>query len=338
MDAEQGLAFVQRHGVVLQSARGAVPSLAEAIAGAPIRGSWWAHPEARVIYAVSQAVAASPDVLVCKLVDGKVTFVHRRLWPALVKLAAGFRDGQLDRVRDEHTASGAHRSRREPFPEWVPAGILKEAERLPAEEARRILSGLPGMPAADFSTLLAEVRACTLCAAHLPHGVRPVLQVHPRARVLVAGQAPGRMVHASGVPFDDTSGDRLRDWMGVSREVFYDPEQVAILPMGFCYPGTGKSGDLPPRPECAAAWRERLLSRLPDLELTLVIGRYAQDYHLRGQGGTLTDTVRAWRERWPAVVPMPHPSPRNNPWLRRNPWFEAELLPALRERIDRLLA
>lgn len=188
-----------------------------------------------------------------------------------------------------------------------------------------------------FDSLLADVRACTLCAAQLPHGVRPVLQVHPDARVLIAGQAPGRKVHASGVPFDDASGERLRDWMGVSREVFYDPKQVAILPMGFCYPGTGKSGDLPPRLECAPAWREQLLERLPSLQTTLVIGRYAQDYHLPGKPGTLTDTVRAWREHWPAVVPMPHPSPRNNRWLRSNPWFEAELLPALREHLEELL-
>jgi uracil-DNA glycosylase len=189
----------------------------------------------------------------------------------------------------------------------------------------------------SLASLLAEVRACTLCAAHLPHGVRPVLQAHSEARVLIAGQAPGRRVHASGVPFDDASGERLREWMGVTREVFYDARQIAILPMGFCFPGTGRSGDLPPRPECAPAWRERLLGRLPGLELTLVLGHYAQAYHM-GRGSTpLTDVVKSWRTSWPTVVPLPHPSPRNNLWLRRNPWFEAELLPILRQRVSEVL-
>ncbi len=187
------------------------------------------------------------------------------------------------------------------------------------------------------SSLLAEVRACTLCAEHLPYGPRPVLQVHPDARILIAGQAPGRKVHESGVPFEDASGDRLREWMGVDRQTFYDPAKVAILPMGFCYPGTGKSGDLPPRPECAPAWREKLLASLPDVQLTLVIGRYAQEYHLGKTKDSLTDVVRNWRNHWPRLVPMPHPSPRNNIWLRKNPWFEEELLPALRDRVREVL-
>ena len=185
--------------------------------------------------------------------------------------------------------------------------------------------------------LLAEVRGCTLCEPHLPHGARPVVQLHPDAPILIAGQAPGRRVHESGVPFDDPSGERLRQWMGISREVFYDPRRVAILPMGFCYPGTGKSGDLPPRPECAPAWRETLLALLDNLQLTLVLGLYARDYHLGDHRRTLTDTVRAWRDRWPEVVPLPHPSPRNNRWLKQNPWFEAELVPALRERVSGVL-
>jgi uracil-DNA glycosylase len=159
-----------------------------------------------------------------------------------------------------------------------------------------------------------------------------VVQLHPRARLLIAGQAPGRKVHESGIPFDDASGNRLREWMGVTREVFYDAQLVAILPMGFCYPGTGKSGDLPPRPECAIAWREQLLGRLKNLRLTLVIGQFAQAYHLESRA--LTDNVRAWRSYWPDIVPLPHPSPRNNIWLRRNPWFEAELLPLLRKRVQ----
>ncbi|MCJ0765100.1 uracil-DNA glycosylase family protein [Variovorax terrae] len=187
--------------------------------------------------------------------------------------------------------------------------------------------------------LLAEVRACTLCAPQLPLGPRPVLQLHPRARLLIAGQAPGRKVHASGIPFDDASGERLRDWLGLGREVFYDPRQVAILPMGFCYPGTGRSGDLPPRPECAPAWRAPLLAQLRHLQLTLLVGQYAQAWHLGGPKRPLTETVRDWRRGWDAgLLPLPHPSPRNNLWLRRNPWFEAELLPALRERVRAALA
>jgi uracil-DNA glycosylase len=147
----------------------------------------------------------------------------------------------------------------------------------------------------SFAALLTEVRGCTICAPHLAHGVRPVLQIHPQARVLIAGQAPGRKVHESGVPFDDASGERLRDWMGVTRDVFYDPKQIAILPMGFCFPGTGKSGDLPPRPECAPAWRAQLLGRLRNLQLTLLVGQYAQAYHLAEKPASLTDTVMAWR-------------------------------------------
>lgn len=165
-----------------------------------------------------------------------------------------------------------------------------------------------------------------------------MLQIHPSARVLIAGQAPGRKVHESGVPFDDASGERLRDWMGVTRDVFYDSKQIAILPMGFCFPGTGKSGDLPPRPECAPAWRAQLLERLTKLELTLLVGQYAQAHHLQDKPATLTDTVRAWRTYWPAAMPLPHPSPRNNIWMSRNRWFEAELLPSLRGRVSELLA
>ncbi len=189
----------------------------------------------------------------------------------------------------------------------------------------------------SFSSLLVQVRACTLCEAYLPLGPRPVLQLDPKARILIAGQAPGRKVHDSGVPFDDASGNRLREWLGVTREVFYDPKQFALLPMGFCFPGTGKSGDLPPRPECAPAWRKQLLARLRHLEITLVLGRYAQAYHLGGESSSLTELVRSWRTYWPQVVPLPHPSPRNNLWLRRNPWFEAEVLPSLRKQVSEIL-
>ncbi|MGY8903270.1 MAG: uracil-DNA glycosylase family protein [Burkholderiales bacterium] len=190
---------------------------------------------------------------------------------------------------------------------------------------------------ASLASLLTEVRACVLCAEHLPLGPRPVVQIHPLARVLIAGQAPGRKVHETGVPFNDASGDRLRSWLGISREVFYDAKQIAILPMGFCFPGTSKSGDLPPRSECAPAWREALLSRLKGLQLTLVIGQYAQEYHLPNDGASLTQTVQAWRKNWPHTVPLPHPSPRNNLWLRRNPWFEEELVPILRTRVSEVL-
>lgn len=189
----------------------------------------------------------------------------------------------------------------------------------------------------SLASLLAEVRACTLCAEHLPLGPRPVLQLRASARILIAGQAPGKKVHETGVPFNDPSGDRLRAWLGLSREVFYDAERVAIVPMGFCYPGTGKSGDLAPRPECAATWRAPLLARLGKLQLTLAIGQYAQAYHLADAGSSVTDRVRAWRKFWPHAVPLPHPSPRNNLWLRRNPWFEDELLPLVRNRVAEVL-
>jgi uracil-DNA glycosylase len=189
-----------------------------------------------------------------------------------------------------------------------------------------------------FSRLLAEVRACMICAEHLPLGPRPVVQIHPNAKILIAGQAPGRKVHESGVPFDDASGNRLREWLGVTREAFYDPQQFAILPMGFCFPGTGKSGDLPPRPECEPAWRKQLLEQLHDVQMTLVLGKYAQDYHFGKSKSSLTELVKSWRTFWPDKVPLPHPSPRNNIWLRRNPWFEAELLPSLRKRVSEVLA
>lgn len=185
----------------------------------------------------------------------------------------------------------------------------------------------------DFASLLAEVIRCRICEESLPLGPRPVLQADPRARILIAGQAPGSRVHETGVPFDDPSGDRLRDWLGVTRETFYDPAKIAILPMGFCYPGTGKSGDLPPRRECAAAWRERLLGELTELRLTLVIGQYAHRWHLSEPRKNLTETVRAWRDYGPSVVPLPHPSPRNNIWMKKNPWFADELLPGLRRRV-----
>lgn len=191
----------------------------------------------------------------------------------------------------------------------------------------------------QFKNLLDEVRECRLCEEHLPLGPRPVLQADSKARILIVGQAPGRRVHETGIPFNDPSGDRLRDWMGIDKAVFYDAAQIALLPMGFCYPGTGKSGDLPPRPECAEAWREKLLGGLPQVQLTLVIGQYAHRYHLaERQSKTLTDTVKAWREFAPeGLVPLPHPSPRNNIWLKKNEWFEKDVLPALRTQVKKLV-
>ncbi len=190
-----------------------------------------------------------------------------------------------------------------------------------------------------LNNLLIEIKDCRLCEDHLPLGPRPVVQASSKAKILVAGQAPGRKVHESGVPFDDASGERLRDWMGIDREIFYDASKIAIVPMGFCFPGTGKSGDLPPRPECAEAWREKLLSNLPQIELTLVIGKYAQDYHLGTlQKKNLTETVRSWKEYWKIkVLPLPHPSPRNNIWLRKNDWFEEDVLPTLKSKVQKLI-
>ncbi len=174
---------------------------------------------------------------------------------------------------------------------------------------------------------------CRICEASLPLGPRPVIQVHRAAKILIASQAPGRRVHASGIPFDDVSGDRLRDWMGIGRDTFYDRTAVAILPMGFCYPGTDPEGDRPPRDECAPAWREALLAHLPRVELVLVVGRYAQAYHLPDRGRTVTQCVREWRSHWPGHLPLPHPSPRNQGWVARNPWFTTEVLPALQRRV-----
>ncbi|VUZ26408.1 Uncharacterised protein [uncultured Comamonas sp.] len=196
-------------------------------------------------------------------------------------------------------------------------------------------------PEQGLDTLLGRVRSCTLCAAHLPLGPRPVLQAGRSARILIAGQAPGRKVHASGIPFDDASGRRLRAWLGLTPAQFYDPHQVALVPMGFCYPGTGPSGDLPPRPECASTWRQPLLERMPQVALTIVLGQYALAWHLPRAPRNITRAVEGLRGKdlaeLPSTIVLPHPSPRNNGWLQRHPWLEAELLPLLRQRVARLL-
>lgn len=189
----------------------------------------------------------------------------------------------------------------------------------------------------SIERLAKQVRQCTLCEPHLPLGANPIIQVHEHSKILIAGQAPGRKVHETGILFNDPSGDRLRFWLGVDKETFYDARNFAVLPMGFCYPGTGPSGDLPPRPECAPKWRKPLLEALKDIRLTLVIGRYAMDYHLPEKPKTVTDAVKNWHQYWPEVLPLPHPSPRNNRWLKKNPWFEETVIPALQKRVKTLL-
>ncbi|MBT8220203.1 MAG: uracil-DNA glycosylase family protein [Bacteroidia bacterium] len=182
-----------------------------------------------------------------------------------------------------------------------------------------------------MDSLLKEVRNCTICADFLPHTPRPVVSIHPGSKVLIIGQAPGSKVHASGIPWQDKSGENLRDWMGVSTEEFYNPELFGIIPMGFCYPGKGKSGDLPPRPECAPQWHEALINMMPDVQLTLLIGQYAQAYYLKGRKEkNLTETVLNFGNYLPWFMPLVHPSPRNQIWMKRNPWFISDLLPELK--------
>jgi uracil-DNA glycosylase len=193
-----------------------------------------------------------------------------------------------------------------------------------------------------FDRLLDEITACRLCAEGtrpLPHEPRPVVRARPTARLCIAGQAPGTRVHNSGLPFNDPSGDRLREWLGVGRDTFYDEGRIAIVPMGFCFPGLdAKGGDLPPRRECAPRWRARVFAHLPRLELTLLVGLYAQKWHLgAGVKPSLSETVAAWRDYLPEFLPLPHPSWRNNAWLKRNPWFAAEVVPYLQDRVRSLL-
>lgn len=191
----------------------------------------------------------------------------------------------------------------------------------------------------DFDRLMAKVRACTLCAPYLPLGPRPVLHGLPSARLLIISQAPGTKVHETGLSFNDRSGDRLRDWLGIDRDTFYDGHRIAILPMGMCYPGRNpEGGDLPPRPECAPTWHARVRAAWPNIALTLLVGSYAIDYYLKGRKqASMTETVRAFRDYLPNYFPLPHPSWRTTVWERKNPWFAAEVLPALRARVQALL-
>ncbi len=184
-----------------------------------------------------------------------------------------------------------------------------------------------------------EIDHCSLCTAHLPHGPRPVLQASATARLLIIGQAPGRKVHATGIPWDDASGNQLRDWLQLAPEIFYDARQVAIMPMGFCYPGKGRSGDLPPRPECAPQWHAQVLAAIPEIRLILLIGSYAQAYYLQpASKTTLTETVAHYADYLPRFFPLPHPSPRNRFWQSRNPWFVEQVVPSLRAQVHAALA
>ncbi|ELH3007699.1 TPA: uracil-DNA glycosylase family protein [Vibrio vulnificus] len=186
--------------------------------------------------------------------------------------------------------------------------------------------------------LLTQIRTCQVCASALPLGANPVVQAHSEAKILIIGQAPGTKVHHTSIPWNDASGNRLRVWLDIEKPTFYDPKQIAIMPMGFCYPGRGRSGDLPPRKECAPLWHEALLKHLPNIELTLLIGQYAQNRYLSNKPKTLTETVQNWQAWLPDYLPLPHPSPRNTLWLRKNPWFEEQTVPYLRQQVHQLLS
>ncbi|PCJ95271.1 MAG: IclR family transcriptional regulator [Flavobacteriaceae bacterium] len=189
-----------------------------------------------------------------------------------------------------------------------------------------------------MKNLLTEIRSCTICEEYLTLGPRPIVTANKEARIVIIGQAPGTKVHQTGVPWDDPSGKQLRKWLGVSDAFFYDETKIAIIPMGFCYPGKGKTGDLPPRPECAPQWHSQLLEKMPKVELVILIGMYAQKYYLKQDAKkTLTETVKNHKDYLPKYFVLPHPSPRNRFWLTKNPWFQNEIVPALQERIKELL-
>ncbi|WP_099609029.1 uracil-DNA glycosylase family protein [Vibrio coralliilyticus] len=181
--------------------------------------------------------------------------------------------------------------------------------------------------------LLQQIRQCRLCEPDLPLGANPIIQASKEDKLLIIGQAPGTRVHKTSIPWNDPSGDRLRQWLELDKTAFYDANKIAIMPMGLCYPGKGKSGDLPPRKECAPQWHSKVLEQLPNIGMTLLIGQYAQNYYLQDKPKTLTETVRAWQQWAPHYLPLPHPSPRNTLWLKRNPWFEAEVVPFIREYV-----
>ncbi|MGR8946502.1 MAG: uracil-DNA glycosylase family protein [Gammaproteobacteria bacterium] len=189
-----------------------------------------------------------------------------------------------------------------------------------------------------FSEIIEKIKKCRLCANEFEHEPRPVVRGLSSARILIVGQAPGSRVHRTGIPFNDPSGDRLRDWMGVDRETFYDEQLIALLPMAFCFPGSSKNGDLPPPPICAQTWRSQLLASFSAIELTLLVGRYAIDWHLpEYRRHSIAATVENWRNLLPHKLVTPHPSPRNNRWLKNYPWFETQCVPALRKRVRELI-
>jgi uracil-DNA glycosylase len=191
----------------------------------------------------------------------------------------------------------------------------------------------------SMESLIEDIRACTVCASHLDAGPRPIVQFSHTSRIVIIGQAPGARVHQSGIPWDDASGERLREWTGLTPDIFYDPSRVALVPMGFCYPGTGTSGDLPPRPECAPLWHDRVMAVLPPDRLTLLVGSYAQGRYLTSvRKQSMADNVRGYAAFGPSLFPLPHPSWRSTGWMRKNPWFEVEVLPVLRQQIARSLA
>ncbi|MCR9141207.1 MAG: uracil-DNA glycosylase family protein [bacterium] len=195
------------------------------------------------------------------------------------------------------------------------------------------------MAARSLTGTLKEARACTVCSEHLPLGPRPIVRAHKQSRILLVGQAPGTRVHNTGVPWNDPSGDRLRAWLNIDKEIFYDESIFAIVPMGFCYPGRDqRGGDAPPRPECAPLWHAKLRKYMPDIQLTILIGKYAQAYYLEDRvKKTLGDTVKAYREYGEGIMVLPHPSPRNTMWLKKNPWYEKQIVPELRRRVRALL-
>ena len=189
-----------------------------------------------------------------------------------------------------------------------------------------------------FDDLLSEIRSCRVCEPELQLGANPVIQAHPDATLLIIGQAPGVKEHESSIPWNDASGERLRAWLKIDKATFYDPHKIAIVPMGLCYPGKGKSGDLPPRKECAPLWHKRVIECLPNIKMTLLIGQYAQKHYLDEKPNTLTDTVKQWQKWAPNYVPLPHPSPRNNIWLKKNPWFLDDVIPYIQEHVSKQLA
>ncbi len=228
---------------------------------------------------------------------------------------------------------------RDPFLNVVPAQRQSYSTVSEMNKGQRQAPARATGNEAILAHLLAEVRRCTVCAAHLPFPPRPVVRAAAGAKLMIVGQAPGMRVQETGIPWNDLSGDRLRAWLNLSNEEFYDESRIAIIPAGFCYPGKGAGGDLPPRPECAPLWHPRLRAALPEVRLTLLIGTYAQAYYLgKRAGNSLSATVEAWREYLPDFIPLPHPSPRNIRWFKSHPWFERDVVPELRRIVDTILS